>query len=458
MNQKKGKSSQTIMDLLVESLVNADGSESLVDIGLSGNMKKIAAVPLRYRLIAQGIVKRLPLEEMNAKLAANGCAQLYARSLREAVIIYTLSNHLSYEEWKRLEKECLSVREEIHKSDSGLSSASISMEMIRQYVSDNSEKGKELLLTQHRTKQLEAEIADLSDDTARFKSFLLSNINSFSTAREKVRYYFCKYLLFFLESKRDRYLKALEAGSGIKEALEELSVFRVRTALSRKKYSVPDARKKIEESGISLGAIYNAFHEFYFEQTDVDWLQVQLECYGDLDSISGKDKADLADSIRRYNRSMAKLSDDEVINWQKEKLEKEESAADEAHREENRGAAYQSGRSGENYLRKVLRGDIDPDRTTLIAFLLFFGSNTDLPEEQRITVPRLNAILAECGFDPLLKSRESDRFFTGFMDAPDPLAFLMEEVEMLAFSEENFYLYKTYLASMSYDRKWSELM
>lgn len=421
MADSKKNAPQSPFDLLIGELVDDVEGRSPLDLCLSGDRKAIAAIPLRYRLIALGFVQHLSLEEVNTRLTKNGCERLYARSLREASLIYAFRNGLSYDAWRALEADCAEMRTSLLAEAGLLSSAALSLADIRAYVGDNSLRKDELARTQHKTRLLSRAISEISGDREKFREFLLSNLLSFSPVREKTRYYFCKYLLYYLETKEENYLGALEAGRGA-AALDHLSVFRIRTALSRKKYPAQEAAAMIEESPLSFGEIYRAFQEFYFEMTSSDWLEIQLEYYGDLRSLDTQEARALSAALRHRDPRLKRLSDREVIAYYADLLEKKEEMADERFAADNKKAAYQTGRSGENFLRKVLRGETDLDRTTFLAFLLFFGKEGRVPKEHRIDPARLTQILGECGFPPLDPSSGFDRFFRGFMGAKDPVA------------------------------------
>ena len=49
--------------------------------GAASRTKIMQKVPLRYRLIALGFIKKESLSQLNEKLSQEGCAQLYSRSL-----------------------------------------------------------------------------------------------------------------------------------------------------------------------------------------------------------------------------------------------------------------------------------------------------------------------------------------------------------------------------------------
>ena len=459
MAAKKRTQDGSLLDGLIGELMSTGEAESPVDICLSGSRKQIAAVPLRYRLIALGFVQKLSLEDVNKKLLDNGCEELYARSLWEATLIYAFKNSFSYTAWKTLLAECSGVKTEILKENQTLSSSALCMRDIAAYIDDNSVRDHDVAKTQHRTQMLAAKLSEIGKDQQAFRLFILSNVSSFSTVREKTRYYFCKYLYYYLSARMVVYLTALEKNSGVKEAWEGLSVFRVRTALDRKRHTPDEAREKILESPLSFGEIYDAFENFFFGYITQDWLQVLLEYYGKLSGLTKAQKKQLAAEVRRRNKDLARISDDEAIEWLEAEMERKERETDRLYALDNKKAVYQRGRAGENFLRKILHGDLDPDRITFLSFLVFFGKEAQkyIPSDYRITKDRLNGILAECGFPVLSQDRSGDLFFMDFLEADDPMMFLMEEAETMAFSEENFHLYKTYLSSASNEKNWEEI-
>ena len=460
MGSRTQNQNANYLDLLVGELMNTGGSESPVDLCLSGNRKQIAAIPLRYRLIALGFIQRLSLQELNKKLLTNGCEELYARSLWEATLIYAFTNSLPYSSWKKLLSECSSVKQKILKNTDFLASSSVSLHDIMAYVNSNSIQDQMISRTQHRTQMMKDELSNLDADLKSFNLFILSNVSSFSRVREKTRYYFCKYLQYFLLDRMNAYVKILETGGNINEAWKNLSVFRVRTVLDRKKHTGNEAKEKILNSPLSFGEIYEAFDTFYFKYIDLDWLQILLDYYGNLEHLTRAQKKQLADEVRRREKKLSKLSDDEVIEWLSEEIERKERELDTIYSKDNNKKVYQRGRTGENFLRKVLHGDIDLDRMTFLSFLVFFGQNVgkSIPADHQITQQRLNNVLSECGFPLLNPEHAEDLFFIDFLKTDDPMMFLMEEAETMAFSESNFHLYKTYLASASVEKKWEEIL
>lgn len=469
MGKASENSNQSPLDSLIGELINygSDDLQSIIDILFTLDQKAIAAIPIRYRIIGLGFVRKLPLSEINEKLVSNGCEKLYGRSIYEATLMHAFNNGLSYKEWKELFAESEKIRAAIP-IDEHLSNKTVSLNDICSYVQENSDIADNTYKTQHITKQVSDSLSEVPPEKVALLDFMIKNIQSFSLSRECTRYYFCKYMMYFLETRRDHYLDALAysytefadaelARQRLDAAMDMLSVFRVSSKLTRKRHAVDEARTVINEAPVSLSEIYDAFQQFYFDYTSIDWMSVLLERYGDLDELSDKQKSALADSIRRYSPSVKKLSDDEVIEWQKNELEKHEKTADEKYSVSSAKTPAVS-RTGEVFLRKVLRGDVDLDRTTFLSFLLFFDKGANVPDSQRINRERLHEILVNCGFPALNDDFPFDAFFIDYIESDDPMVFLIEEAEIMAMSEENFYLYKTYLSSKDNDSELDSIV
>ena len=88
----------------------------------------------------------------------------------------------------------------------------------------------------------------------------------------------------------------------------------------------------------------------------------------------------------------------------------------------------------------------------------FFGEKADLPEQYTITRSRLDDILAECGFAELRREDEFDDFIIRYLESDEKVDMLMDEVTDYALDEENFFLYKTYLASRSAEADMEKLI
>ena len=133
-------------------------------------------------------------------------------------------------------------------------------------------------------------------------------------------------------------------------------------------------------AGISCKKIFNDFNYYYFEYVSLDWLEVLLEYYGNLKNLPLKEKEQLASSLKNHDASLKKMTTDEIINYEISKMESDEKALDTIYALEGENKGYQKNRSGENTVRKYIKGGLDLDRTTFISFLIFFGNATPLPD------------------------------------------------------------------------------
>ena len=450
---------QTVFDTIIdEVMADADGA-ALLEEGMSRDMNRVKKIPLRYRIIALGFVGRMSLDELNSKLKASGCAGLYARSLWEAGLIYAFSNRLSYREWKSLQEICLDFRGSHAVEDQYFKGSSISMSELSRYVRDGSAPSEDLTRTRHLTRVVERQIIDTAKGEDAFRAFLEENAAVFSPVREKTRYYFCRYLYAMLLGRIEQYVSALEQSVAVEDAFSQLVVFKGISALRRRKHTPQEARDFLMQADISCGEIFDAFNYFYFEYVSLDWMQVLIEYYGDIASLPPSARHTLAEYLRRYDPAVYSSGDDDkLLGILQERLEAEEAQLDEIYSLDGKNRGYQKNRAGENTLRKYIKGALDPDRTTLICFLLFFEKDAMLPEEDRMTPARLNHILLECGFVPLREEDDFDSFVLQYLDEADPDSFLMEEVTNSALDEENFYLYRMYQASTSYSEELEKLI
>lgn len=450
------RGSGILFERIIEHLLEDNSGSSLLERCINPDFKEASKIPLRYRLIAYGFMKGLTLEQLGKKLDEFGCARLYARNFWEATLIYAFYNGLSYEEWKQLESRCQGLRKQIAQQDTDLSDKKISMRDLRDYIDENSEVRDGRRFTRHMTRMMQETIRHSNE--ADFQEWLKKNISSFSSVREKTRYYFCKYLLYYLEAIEEEYIQAEKTGRGQEEAQDKVSVFKIKSLLKRGKLSEEQMREKFEEAAISPGEIFEAFNYFYFGYVSLDWMQIQFEYYGNPESIPAGMRKKFASSARKYDRSLKHKTDDEIIAWAVETIEKSEQELDKIYSIDNPGRGYQKARSGESAVRNYIKGVLDLDRTSLICFLIFFGSNSRLSPDQAITRDRLNAILRECGFTALDTSDEFDDFVIRFLESDDPMMTLMDEVNKFALDEKNFHLYHLYRLSKSADQTWYQLM
>lgn len=446
-------------DILINELQqNAD-----VDMFLAESMTfdphKVMRIPLRYRIIALGFVKHYTLSELNEKLLGMGCAQLYARSMREASLIYAFHNGMSYQEWRQLSAKCDDLIKSRSLEDRFFLNRTVSMQDLSNYLASNSDKTGFELETGKITQRMQKHLLEAASGNGSFETFLEENIRAFSPVREKTRYYFCKYLYFDLLTKIDEFLATMQSEMPSEEAYSLLAMFKGVQTLKRKKMTPNEVRDFLMHTDISCGGVFDAFNYHFFEYVSSDWMDVLIEYCGTLTSLPEKDKKRLADSLRKSNPKMySALSDEQILLKKQSEVEASEQELDNAYSLDGTDRGYQRNRSGENAIRKYIKGELDIDRTTLICFLLFFGSDSRLSAENAIQENRLNEVLRSCGFPPLRPEDEFDSFVLGYLDADDPTEFLMEEVTNRALEEENFYLYRVYNLSSSYREDFEKLI
>lgn len=297
-----------------------------------------------------------------------------------------------------------------------------------------------------------------------FLEFMELNQKDFSIVREKARYYFCKYLNYYIEEKIEAYLVSRKTGFGVKQAVLELNVLKCTAFLRHKFANDEEIREGLLDCGISFGNIYDAFNYFYFGYVSADWLEILLEFYsGCIEDMNTEEKRKLADAIRSYEKGWDGMSDTEVIRKKIEENEEQEYLRDQefslGDMKENVGdRGYQKNRSGEKSVRNYIKGNNDLDRTSLICYLLFFGQESLKHQEWVITHEKLDYILGECGFSILCYSNDFDRFLIQYLNADDRVDFLMESVTSAAMEEKNFYLYHMYQGAINDDGKLKELL
>ena len=447
----------SIFDQIVNELTVEDSGTEQLDQCMQFNYSLSRKVPLRYKIIAIGFVRHYTLEELNSKLQEYGLSKLYARNFWEASLLFAFSNSLSYDEWKDLSDCVQSIKDSMDPQEDVLSGPNVTIKVLREYIESNSENEKAELLTKHRTRHLESAIKTTNAPEA-FIEYLRSNISQFSIVREKTRYYFCKYLYYYLERKIEDYIKSASRGIQyrMEDLMDELSIFKGASKVKRSAMKEETIREFLESAPISCGVLYAEFNEFFFDYVSLDWMQILLEQADDLSKLllknnNNKKIEKIANAARHYDKKYKNKEDIEIILDLNKKMEIHEQELDiEASlNSENRG--YQKNRMGENTVRKYLKGALDLDRTTFICFLIFFGSDLVKPARLFIDRERLNQVLVESGFRQLDQYDDFDYFVINYLNADDPTDYLMEEVTRYAFSEENFYLYKLYQASRSDD-------
>lgn len=429
-----------VFDSMVEEMCSLASEHALLDSCMSLNPEAVRHVPLRYRIIALGFVSGYTLDQLNAKLNAEGCLRLYSRSFWEATLIFAFLHGYSYSQWRELQAGFEDLSKTVGDSE-WFQDARITWQDLERYVSGNSGPGGEQWVTGMQTRVLENELRDTADDPSALREFLTRNIRTFSTVREKTRYYFCKYLLYYLNSKIDRYLTACREGSGVEEALSDLLCLKAVTRL-RRNPKMPEEEKLalLHGSAISCGELFDSFNYFFFGYVSLDWAEALVECYDRAEDIPEQHRKRLAEAFRKGRNDLNGLKDEEVI---RRIVREEEQREDETYASDG-SRGYGRNREGENTLHRFLKGTRDIDRSALLCFLLFFHSGGGVPEAHRLTTERLQEILRQCGFPALDTENDFDWFVTEFLESRRPMDFLMEVVNEYTRRYENSFLYHVY--------------
>ena len=451
----------SIFEKMIQDFSKKDTVQLLKEC-MEMDAKKMKKIPLRYRLIAVGFVSHMSLEQLETKLKENGCEQLYARNFIEASLIYAFSRGLSYDQWIHLEKL---AEEKINNgaADNWFNGSTVTYRELKGYVKSNSNMKGEVLETQKVTRRLAGEISAQTTEEE-FLEFMERNKEDFRSVREKARYYFCKYLVYYIEEKAENYIAARKTGLGLEQAASELNLLKCAAKLRSRFKDDQEILDTLDACGISFGNIYDAFNYFYFEYISADWLEIQLEYYGaDVSRLTVEEKKKLAHGIRSYEKDWDKLSDEEVITKKLQEKEDLELQTDKEYALTNAAATsgergYQKNRSGEKSVRNYIRGTVDIDRTTLVCYLLFLGQESLSHKEHVITRERLDEILGQCGYGILREEDDFDRFVIQYLLADDRVEFLLESVTDTAMEEKNFYLYHMYQGAISGNDKLKDLI
>ena len=451
----------SIFEKMIQDFSKKDTVQLLKEC-MEMDARKMKKIPLRYRLIAVGFVSHMSLEQLETKLKENGCEQLYARNFIEASLIYAFSRGLSYDQWIHLEKL---AEEKINNgaADNWFNGSTVTYRELKKYVKSNSNMKGEVLETQKVTRRLAGEISAQTTEEE-FLEFMERNKEEFRSVREKARYYFCKYLVYYIEEKAENYITARKTGFGVEQAASELNLLKCAAKLRSRFKDDQEILDTLDACGISFGNIYDAFNYFYFEYISADWLEIQLEYYGaDVSRLTVEEKKKLAHGIRSYEKDWDKLSDEEVITKKLQEKEDLELQTDKEYALTNSAATsgergYQKNRSGEKSVRNYIKGTVDIDRTTLVCYLLFLGQESLSHKEHVITRERLDEILGQCGYGILREEDDFDRFVIQYLLADDRVEFLLESVTDTAMEEKNFYLYHMYQGAISENDKLKDLI
>lgn len=174
--------------------------------------ERINTYPLRYKLISKGFICGWDLDILNQNLLEKTGTKLYARDLIEATLIYSFKNKLSFEAWKDLivvlkELEKNGSYDELLVSGASGTYSTFPLSKIEAYVKSSSLFTDENLFTIQRTKTVEQRL-DMLSKNKDFVLYISENIRTFCAGREKARYYICKYLLLYLNTKISAYMSS----------------------------------------------------------------------------------------------------------------------------------------------------------------------------------------------------------------------------------------------------------
>lgn len=424
-------------------------------------------LPKRMEILAEGFAKGWNSHQVNERLLEEECETLYARSYFEASLIYAYDHEMEYSQWKKLFSDC----REIYEGSGGngaFSGGKITLKQLEAYVLQGSD---DMLQTEYLTRRLEKDL-EKQESEQEFQNFMKENLEHFSAVREKSRYYFCKYLYFYIREKCSEYYRCCEQSEklrqqyggmllpeerGVQEkfALEELTFLKPLTKLKKEAdkakpgMSLQEKREYLESASLTPGGIFDEFNYFYFGYISADWLEVLFELYGEFEQWPRQTKVKIARSLSLC-KANAKESEEEaallrLAQMAQEEREREE-ALDQAHDREDAGRKklYQRGRAGEDYFRDFILGKRDINRSALVSFLLFVNARITLDVDSKVTIPRLNRILLNCGFAQLRPGCGFDQFVMNFLKAKDPMEVVEEAVEKQVVRGENFYLYRVY--------------
>lgn len=446
---------QIIYEQMLEELVQNQESQELLNKAMSyDDIAEKKTIPLRYRLIALAFMKKMSVDDLNSELINNGCQPLYARSSFEATIIYALYHSLSYQQWLTINKICEKAKnnyfEQEDTSNLFFSGGKITFGELERYVLEYSQLKNGELYTKQLTRELNHQIKGLSKDYNDFLILYLNNLEQFSEVREKTRYYFCKYLYYYLLEKIEIYQKKVVGRAPTQEELLSLLPIKVESKLRRRVVPKDKLMDIIRTCSISPGEIFEEFNYYFFGYISSDWVEICLEEAGNIYELSNKQIKIIADYIRR-NTPKKELEEISYLNDFTLVLQRMEQI-------NNMEETEHSNRKGEKAIRKYLRGELDINRTTLACFLLFFGSSVTSREDIRIDENRINEILDECGFSMLRRKEPFDKFVISYLKQKDPVSYLMEEMDQYIEEGKSIFLYEMYKDSKSNAKEIRKIM
>lgn len=260
-----------IFNQMVDDMHALAPTDDILDACMSLSEAAIRQVPLRYRIIALGFVKGFTLDELNDKLIQNGCPKLYSRNFWEATLIFAFLNGHTYDQWRQLQAQCVDLYGQMEAS-ARFRGPKITYDELERYVQENSDEQGDMLATQLHTQYMERAIAEAGNDIEALRAFLTANLRSFSAVRERTRYYFCKYLYYYLNRRIGNYLEACRRGRGVDEALSELLALKVVTKLRRNQRMPEDEAYSVDGTrGYGRNrAGEHALHKYIQGALDID--------------------------------------------------------------------------------------------------------------------------------------------------------------------------------------------
>lgn len=454
--------------------------EDAPEISKSGDKK---GIPDRMVILARGLAEGWSLEKVEQELKDRGCAVLYGRSFYEACLMYAFSHGMGYGEWKDFFASCQKLREASDSSGSRLmKGGKITLKELKEYVEEESSEGMQTMLLTREFADRIVHLTSMQD----FWKFINENIEKFSSARERARYYFCKYLYFYIQDRCDKYYESCkkeetlkkqygnmldkdERGRSEKFALEELSFLKPLTKLKRdadklkNQMTLEEKKEYLQNTALTPGGIFDEFNYFYFGYVSVEWMEILFELYGKFEEWPENTKIRVAHSLGLCSQNPDteewKHAEAELRRMEKEERKREEERDSEGSRNAaEKRKAYQRGRVGEDYFREFMTGARDINRETLISFLLFVRQRVDLNKENNITINRLSRILENCEFERLRPDQEFDSFVLHFLRSSDPMEVLEEEVEKQVVQGKNFYLYRVYKEAYCHEKELLEYL
>ena len=235
--------------------------EEMLERAVDLSEESIQTVPLRFRIIALGLQNpHMTLEDVNRMLEEKGCAKLYARSFWEATLIYAIDKGYNYEKWKELYQRCEGLSKTV--DSYWFSGEQVTYGELRRYLEENSKMENGVLVTDMHTQLLEDNLRKAAGDDEALFAFLKENIGGFSDVRERARYYFCKYLYYFLNRRIETYItsrKEMWPKEEMDEAYRQLKCLQKATAPGRKdSMSEEEIRLIMSEAPLSYGKIFKA--------------------------------------------------------------------------------------------------------------------------------------------------------------------------------------------------------